>query len=300
MIKLHYPKFYRQRLILILLEKAGGCLSKMDFQKLLFLLHQKTGFLYYDFIPYRYGSYSFQAASDIEALQATGWLKLKEKNITLLKQLPQARGLKGYETDEIGRFMQSYKDYRGRRLLRYTYQYYPYYAIKSKIAHNIVDKETYKRIQAERSRTIKQESVLYTIGYEGLTFEAYINKLIAKDIRLLCDVRKNPLSRKFGFSKGILSSVLPKLGVEYLHVPTLGIVSQKRKQLETKDDYIRLFAEYRESLPEKASCLQNLTALMECYQRIALTCFERHSYFCHRHCISDYLETEKDTVVVHL
>ena len=77
---LRYPKCYRQRLILILLEKAGGALSKMDFQKLLFLLHQKAGFQYYDFVPYHYGSYSFQAASDIEALQATGWLKSEKKN----------------------------------------------------------------------------------------------------------------------------------------------------------------------------------------------------------------------------
>ena len=297
---LRYPKFYRQRFILILLEKAGGALSKMDFQKLLFLLHQKAGFLYYDFVPYHYGSYSVQAASDIEALQATGWLKSGKKNITLLKRLPEARGLRGYETNEISCFMQNYKDYRGRRLLRYVYQHYPYYAVKSKIARDVVSKETYRRIQAERSRTIKQKPVLYTIGYEGSTFEAYINKLIANDIRLLYDVRKNPLSRKFGFSKGILSSVLPKLGIEYLHVPELGIIPQKRKQLKTKDDYACLFAEYRKSLPEKATCLQELAVLMESYQRIALTCFERHPHFCHRHCISDYLEAEKDMVVVHL
>jgi hypothetical protein len=238
--------------------------------------------------------------SDIEALQATGWLKSGKKNITLLKRLCEARGLRGYETNEISRFMQNYKDYRGRRLLRYVYQHYPYYAVKSKIARDVVSKETYRRIQAERSRTIKQKPVLYTIGYEGSTFEAYINKLIANDIRLLCDVRKNPLSRKFGFSKGILSRVLPKLGIEYLHVPELGIVPQKRKQLKTKDDYACLFAEYRKSLPEKATCLQELAALMESYQRIALTCFEMHPHFCHRHCISDYLEAEKDMVVVHL
>ncbi len=38
------PKFYRQRLLLALLKQSGGTLSKMDFQKLLFLLHQESGF----------------------------------------------------------------------------------------------------------------------------------------------------------------------------------------------------------------------------------------------------------------
>jgi hypothetical protein len=50
MITQLYPKFYRQRLILILLKLAGGCLSKMDLQKLLFLAHQKAGFTYYGFV----------------------------------------------------------------------------------------------------------------------------------------------------------------------------------------------------------------------------------------------------------
>lgn len=297
---LRYPKFYRQRLILVLLEQAGGNLAKMDFQKLLFLSHQKAGFLYYDFVPYHYGSYSFQAASDVEALQASGWLKSGEKNITLVKRLSSERGLRGYEANEFIHFMRSYKDYRGRRLLHYVYQHYPYYAIKSKIVHDVVSKETYQRIQSEKRRTIKQESVLYTIGYEGSTFEGYINKLITNDIRLLCDVRKNPLSRKFGFSKGMLSSILPKLGIEYLHVPELGIVPQKRKQLKTETDYARLFAEYQKSLPQKEIYLQNLIALMERYRRIALTCFERHPLSCHRHCISDYLKAEKGVEVVHL
>ncbi len=71
------PKFYRQRFLLLLLEMAGGHLSKMDFQKLLFLSQKEAEFSYYDFVPYHYGCYSFQAQSDIELLESFGWLEEK-------------------------------------------------------------------------------------------------------------------------------------------------------------------------------------------------------------------------------
>ena len=63
--------------------------------------------------------------------------------------------------------------------------------------------------------------------------EAFINNLIQNDIRLLCDVRKNPLSRKFGFSKGKLSHILDTIGIKYVHIPDLGIESDKRRSLDT-------------------------------------------------------------------
>jgi len=300
MITQLYPKFYRQRLILILLKLAGGCLSKMDLQKLLFLAHQKAGFTYYGFVPYRYGCYSFQAASDLESLQTLGWLELREKDIKLLRELPFDKGLKINETNEIIRFMRNYRRYRSRKLVQYVYKQYPYYAVKSKMACDVLSKDAFERIEKERRRISSQESMLFTIGYEGVSFEEYANMLVRNDIRLLCDVRKNPISRKFGFSKGALSTILPKLGIKYLHIPGLGIVSDKRKQLKTEDDYRHLFDDYRRSLPQKQTYLQDLVKLIDSYKRIALTCFEKFPTLCHRHCISDYLQAKKGVKVVHL
>lgn len=300
MRELKQPKFYRQRLILTLLTEADGSLSKMDFQKLLFLLHQNTGVLYYDFVPYHFGCYSFQAASDLETLQSLGWIKLGEKKITLLEK-PPLRGIQRKdEIDAIRSFMKSYITYRGRKLLHFIYQNYPYYAIKSKIAEDLVDKKVYKQIISEKKRTEKKRTILYTLGYEGLTFEKYVNQLVKNDVLLICDVRKNPLSRKFGFSKGMMSRVLPKLGIEYLHIPELGIISNKRKSLKAASDYVRLFNDYRKTLPEKSSYLQRLEELLNKKKRIALTCFEKDPSYCHRHCLSAYLEAKKDVEVVHL
>ncbi|WP_348602891.1 DUF488 family protein [Bartonella tribocorum] len=41
----------------------------------------------------------------------------------------------------------------------------------------------------------------FTIGYEGKSLENYLNCLLENNIKILCDVRKNPISRKYGFSK---------------------------------------------------------------------------------------------------
>lgn len=123
------PKFYRQRFILAMLAQADGSLSKMDFQKLLFLSQKKAKFQYYDFVPYRFGCYSFQAATDIEVLGSLGWLRLDRQNIRLIKRPTFSASLKSHEIDAICYFMKSYSNYRGQKLIRYVYQHYPYYAI---------------------------------------------------------------------------------------------------------------------------------------------------------------------------
>ena len=146
----------------------------------------------------------------------------------------------------------------------------------------------------------QQGKVVFTIGYEGLSFEAYANQLIRNEIVLLCDVRRNPFSRKFGFSKRFLKHYLPELGINYLHIPELGIDSVQRKELNTQSDYTNLFEAYRQTLPQKKENLQLLLEQLEESKRIALTCFEKQANFCHRHCISDYLKTENHIKVIHL
>jgi len=52
---------------------------------------------------------------------------------------------------------------------------------------------------------------LFTIGYEGISLEEYFNRLIKNDVKVLVDVRNNPLSMKFGFSKTQLKRFCEKL-----------------------------------------------------------------------------------------
>ena len=142
--------------------------------------------------------------------------------------------------------------------------------------------------------------MLFTIGYEGISFEAYANQLIKNNVRLLCDVRRNPLSRKFGFSKSSLGMMLPRLGIVYLHIPELGIPSELRRSLDTEDDYARLFADYRKKLPAQSGSLAKVEQLLRQHKRIALTCFEKEHTSCHRHCVSDWLKKARSLEVCHL
>jgi uncharacterized protein (DUF488 family) len=131
--------------------------------------------------------------------------------------------------------------------------------------------------------------MLFTIGYEGITVEHYLNTLIKNDVQVLCDVRNNPLSRKFGFSKSSLQKYLANIGIEYIHFPELGIKSEKRNNLSSDEDYQNLFKEYKSSLPNCREYLEKLYQLLATKDRIALTCFEHEPLHCHRHIIRDFL-----------
>jgi uncharacterized protein (DUF488 family) len=114
----------------------------------------------------------------------------------------------------------------------------------------------------------------------------------------LCDVRKNPLSRKFGFSKNKLKHITQTIGIEYVHFPDLGIESDKRDSLETIEDYKRLFDDYAKTLPSRSLLLEQVYALLRSNVRIALMCYEREPEMCHRHVIRDYIaKTHKITSI---
>jgi uncharacterized protein (DUF488 family) len=153
-----------------------------------------------------------------------------------------------------------------------------------------MDEKGLAKIRNEKQKLKQTSQVLFTIGYEGLTVEKYLNILIQNDIRVLCDVRNNPLSRKFGFSKNNLKKYLGNIGIEYIHIPELGITSDKRCNLNSDTDYQNLFVDYKAALPKKRDFLEKVYQLLQTQMRISLTCFEHEPAHCHRHVIRDYLK----------
>ena len=76
---------------------------------------------------------------------------------------------------------------------------------------------------------------------------------------MLCDVRRNPVSRKPGFSRKALASSCDAIGIRYVHMPELGIASDKRRTLSTEADYDALFAEYEAAwLPLQGTSLDTI------------------------------------------
>lgn len=287
--KLVKPVYKRQQFLLAFLKELNEPLGVIEFQKLLFLYLIQNKLSYYDFVPYLYGGFSIQASEDIKTLQAMGWLSDSNEKIEYAgSDVPIAsdflfEGIEGSIPNQLPKV-------RGNRLIKLVYEQYPYYAINSKTAPSLMDNKGMDRIIAEKKRLKQTGRMLFTIGYEGITVEKYLNILIQNDVRVLCDVRNNPLSRKFGFSKNNLRKYLGNIGIEYVHIPELGIVSEKRNCLNSDEDYQNLFKDYKASLSKRRKYLEQVHQLLQTKNRIALTCFECDPAHCHRHVIRDYLK----------
>jgi uncharacterized protein (DUF488 family) len=154
--------------------------------------------------------------------------------------------------------------------------------VKSKIAEKYLNKIELEKVDNEKN--IDNSYCLSTIGYEGISIDCYLNKLIKNNIKLVCDVRKNPISLKYGFSKNQLKEHLRKVNIDYIHMPDLGIESERRRKINYKSEFKKLFQWYeRELKTHKDSHVKKVLEYLREYRRIALTCFESSHLNCHRH-----------------
>ena len=272
------PTYKRQRFLLSFISQLQDEVAPTNLQKNIFIYNMSEKSDFYEFVPYKFGPYSFQLREDVDILRKNGFLIRENFGIAASKEY------QGAITFPIA-------TERGDELIRRTYREYPYYAINSEIIprlfHN--DPLTPERIRHEKQQYVQTEQMLFTIGYEGRSLEAFMNTLVKNDVHLLCDVRKNPFSRKFGFTKDRLEQTTKVMGIKYLHFPALGIESAKRKFLDTEADYISLFDDYKETLPYHKKQLDSLYEQLCSHVRIALMCFEKEPEMCHRHVIRDYL-----------
>jgi uncharacterized protein (DUF488 family) len=285
--------YYRRKLLLGILEEFDGVLSHTKLQKILLLVTRKQVDKSFDFVPYKYGSFSFQANQDLSTLskkeilidkantRGSDWvINSTEVYFPTLKKEDQA-AIKQTKK-EVAKLNQ-------KELVKYTYIKYPYFAIKSQIVNELLTNKELEKVNAQKRSF--DTPAFFTIGYEGISLETYLNKLIINDVKLLCDVRKNPLSMKYGFSKNQLKRACESVGIEYLHIPQLGIVSEKRTDLKTIKDYNRLFDEYEKTtLVENRVHLEEIHKLTEKFKRIAITCFEKEPCMCHRSRVANALK----------
>lgn len=289
------PTFKRQKVLLALLEIFGGKLSKIELQKYMFLYVKEFSIQkYYAFVPYQYGSFSYEIYKDLHTLERKGFLCIGKKEI-IIKQKGFFENLSNQEKQDIQKFCMHYKNIKGNELIGYIYRNYPYYAINSKIASKFIDKKI-----LEYYRPKNKNKIFYTIGYEGKKFEEYLNQLIQNNIKVLVDVRKNPHSMKYGFSKNTLKKTVENFSIQYIHMQNLGIESEKRQNLKTKQDYEILFEKYKQTLLYKENELKMLYDIFKQNGRIAITCFEKDVAFCHRGVIADKINHLYNVKVIHL
>ena len=288
--------FERQKNLLALVEALGGRVANTDFQKLLFLWREANGDVVpgFDFVPYRFGAFSFTSYADRRKLIERGLLAEDDSAWRITGEGTLAIRKAKDVRQRAGAFAGKAPRVRGDALVALTYRAHPFFAARSEIAKTVLadDADAMKKIEA--ARPPRGPAGVVTIGYEGRSLEAYLVLLLREGVTLLCDVRRNPISRRYGFAKSTLGQGCDQVGIRYEHVPELGIASARRKGLHTEADYETLFNEYaRRDLPQQREVLDKIVGWVKEGERVALTCFERLPHQCHRHCVSDALERDQ-------
>lgn len=283
--------YYRRKILLALIEAFGGSLHSTDCEKLLFNFCQQVGKNHYDFFPHKFGPFSIMSYYDKRRLIDLGLLKSVDDfqlntNYSYLGDLTP--------TDKVAllKFKSNIGDLRGDRLVKKTYREFPHFSARSKIATKYFDSDEMKQLKFAWNTDTRPG--IFSIGYEGLTIDSFLNKLIANNITVVVDVRNNPQSMKYGFSKKSFKRYIENAGMKYIHIPELGIPSSMRKGLGESVSHNTLFKKYQnELLPRQEVKIKQLIDLTNQDERIVLVCFESDHNFCHRHTLIEHLQEKK-------
>jgi uncharacterized protein (DUF488 family) len=294
--------YYRRKILLSLLEVFGNKLERTRLQKLLMLFSEKQESPAFDFVPYKFGCFSFQANADLHTMIKYDLVSKQNKKWVRKEVKSRLDELKPMDRLLLFELRNEYGGKSVQELIEITYKKHPYYAVNSTILDKVLGKEDQKRVTAHLA-DVPESPCLFTIGYEGISLEAYMNKLIRNGVNALIDVRKNAMSMKYGFNKSQLTKACEGVGIRYIHFSEVGIQSAKRKELNTQADYDRLFEEYKQTvLPETTPTQKEITEVIRKYNRVALTCFEAESCQCHRRPLAEFLiqNQELNLELIHL
>jgi len=281
--------YYRRKCILALIERFNGTLDKMALQKLLFLLAQNSAKKQFDFVPYKYGCFSFQANYDLSVMSKLGQVNETEKSWRVPESSRCLAEIASADRQAINRLFEQFSPLDVDELIRFTYINYPRFATRSLLAEKLLTSEELATVKEHQKQN--GEKTFFTIGYEGKSIDAYMHRLVCSDVKTLFDVRKNALSMKYGFSKSTLKKCCEGLGIDYVHLPELGIASDRRQQLNTQADYDAVFAAYESEVLSVTGDSQHLILnTLEKAGRVAITCFEKDLSRCHRTRLANALQ----------
>lgn len=285
---------YRRKLLLALVEVCGGFVQVSHCQAYLALFSDLKHQKYYHFFLSPSGYYSLVLAHDKNQLTKSGFFSIQEAFHLQTEQsflaqlcLEDQLLLQTIVTEPV--------------LLKDPTLFTNHLYTEEEISISETSAKTPTQLAQDPVLSIP---CLFTLGYEGISIDEYLNLLIAQRISLLVDVRKNPFSRKYGFSKQQLLYATSLAGIRYRHLPALGIPTVMRQNLDSTAAYQKFFEHYAlHMLPEQSDAIRQIKQFLAEFGRIALTCFEANPQFCHRHKITAHLlqnDATYQTPIVHL
>ena len=159
---MNYPKrlLTKGKAVLATLQEANHPLSSLVLTKLVFLLRQETNVAqrvagFYDFVPYRFGPYSFALHNDLAALKRNGYVEPSGDNWRLGQFVDPHRNWMSELDADVASAIRYVLSKRGVMkkddLLKHVYQHYPWFASKSELKH-LVPKEPPPASRSQHSR----------------------------------------------------------------------------------------------------------------------------------------------------
>lgn len=132
----------------------------------------------------------------------------------------------------------------------------------------------------------------YTVGYSGRDIDTFVRALDSAGVACLLDIRFNAVSMyKPAFSRNNLERALKAAGIDYLHMPDLGVPSDIRGLATASGRRSDVWDWYDEHvLPQFSS---NLGWFFNSTDHpVALMCVEKNAEDCHRHVLAGALERQ--------
>ena len=140
---------------------------------------------------------------------------------------------------------------------------------------------------------------VYTIGYEGRTFEDFLDVLNEHGISAVADVRANPYSKRIEFSYEFLKEKLENEGFHYYSFKKLGTPKKLREDFKSgRISWHAFKMKFLKHLSRNFQALEELEKIANDVPTV-LMCYERDPRKCHRSIIAEILEG-RDFWVVHL
>lgn len=132
---------------------------------------------------------------------------------------------------------------------------------------------------------------LFTFGYEGLNIQQFLGFLKERKVKAIIDVRRNPLSRKPGFSKTALTRALTEEGINYIHLEVLGAPKEVRDAYKLTNNWEQYTTNYLQYLQQQAFVIRDLSKFVE-RETCCLLCFEADPSRCHRSFVADEISKQ--------
>jgi uncharacterized protein (DUF488 family) len=124
-------------------------------------------------------------------------------------------------------------------------------------------------------------SEIQTCGYEGLSVDEFVGRLVAAGTRTVIDVRANPLSRKPGLSKNALAKTLEAAGIAYVHAPKMGCPKSIRDRYKIDRNWATYTQGFLTYLSGQDEAIAEVAAIAT-RSKSCFVCFEADFNFCHR------------------